>query len=556
MRKDQKAEKVTVKRTARVLAAAVLVLGMVGCGSSGKAQSGETSSATAEKGETEFTGEPVEAVYPLTTEKKQLTVYAKNSLSSSLNSYSEVRAFEKAAEKLGVELVWTHPVAGSETDQYNLMIASQDLPDIIFWDFSSTSTKLTGLLDNGSAIDMDPYIRQYAPNYLKALETDEVIKRQALNDDGKYAAMYKLEPTPARLITTGPFVRKELLDQYGLKTPVTIRDWYDTLKAFKDYGVEAPLSVVNSEPRTSFYFTMSAFQTYYSFAVDPETGKVVFGPITENYREWLREMNRWYAEGLIDPEYTTTDKKTLSSNLTSGKSAASMGYLSGSIGNLTKTARETNPDYELVGCPWPVKSEGDTPYVINYEAAVRVGGMGAVVTSGCQDPVLAVQVLDYFYSEEGQNLLNWGIEGETYSVGSDGERQFADSIMNDPEKTPLQMASYDTLPSIGFTKMMDYDAWASITMTIPEQLEANKTWAEGDAGMMLPNLELTSEKNDEYNKIMNEIKTYVDENQIKFITGSLNLEDEFDKYVEQINKMKIETAAAYMQEAYDLYKNR
>ena len=78
------------------------------------------------------------------------------------------------------------------------MIASQELPDIIFWDFSSTSTKLTGLIDNGSAIDMDSLIRQYAPNYLKALETDEEIMRQALTDEGKFAAMYKLEPTPAR----------------------------------------------------------------------------------------------------------------------------------------------------------------------------------------------------------------------------------------------------------------------------------------------------------------------------------------------------------------------
>lgn len=548
--------KAVIRRATSGVLAVAMVLGMTGCGGTDKKEIvPETSAATTAS--TEFTGEPVEATYPLTTEKKQLTVYAKNSLSSVLSNYNEVEAFKKAAEKLGVELVWTHPVTGSEADQYNLMIASQELPDIIFWDFSTTSTKLAGLLENGSAIDMDPYIRQYAPNYMKVVEQDDEIKKQALNDEGKYAAMYKLEPNPARLVTAGPFMRKDLLDQYGLDVPVTIEDWHTVLTTFKENGVAAPLSVVNSDPRSSMYFTMSAFKTYYSFALDPDTKQVTFGPITENYREWLKEMKRWYEEGLIDPEYTATDRKALSSNMTSGKSAASMGVLSGSIGNITKAARKTNPEFELVGCPWPVKAEGDTPYIINFEASVRVGGMGAVVTSSCKDPALAVQVLDYFYTEEGQDLLNWGTEGETYFVDNDGKKQFTDMVLKNSEgKTPADVISHYAIPTIGFTKMMDYDAWANIVMSMPEQVEANKTWAQGDSIMMLPNLELPSEKNDEYNKIMNEIQTYVDESQIKFITGSQNLEGDFDKYVEQINKMKIQTATSYMQEAYDLYQNR
>ena len=475
----RKGKKAVFRRLASGMIAAALAAGITGCGSSGSGQSQKQNQEETIASVEEFTGEPVEAVYPLSEEKKQLTVYAKNSNSSVLNSYNEIEAFTKAAEKLGVELVWSHPVAGSETDQYNLMIASQDLPDIIFWDFSSTSTKLTGLLDNGSAIDMDTLIRQYAPNYMKALKTDEILMKQALTDEGKLAAMYKLEPTAARLVTSGPFMRKDLLDQYDLKVPVTIEDWYKVLKAFKEHGAEAPLTVVNSEPRTSLYFTMSAFQTYYSFYSDPDTEQVMFGPITENYREWLREMNRWYKEGLIDPEYTATDRKTQASNMTGGKSAASMGMLSASIGNMTKTARETNPDYELVGCPWPIKEEGDTPYVINYEASVRVGGMGAVVTSSCKDPVLAVSVLDYFYSEEGQTLLNWGMEGVTYTADSDGSKHYTDTIMKS-EKTPAEMISRYAMPSQGFTKMMDYDAWSQINLSLPEQVEANRIWAEGD----------------------------------------------------------------------------
>ncbi|MBP3543564.1 MAG: extracellular solute-binding protein, partial [Lachnospiraceae bacterium] len=470
-----------MKKTAkRVLAAALMVtmaVSAAGCGSNGSGQQkttvgAQTTDAAAVTTAAVSSG-PVKAGYPLTTEKKQLTVYSKNSLSSNIANYNEIAAFDRAAEKLGVELVWSHPVSGSETDQYNLMIASQDLPDIIFWDFSSTSSKLTGLLDNGSVIDMDPMIRQYAPNYLKALEQDEILKKQALNDEGKLCAMYKLEPTLERLVTNGPIMRKDLLDQYGLEVPMTIEDWYQTLSTFKANGVEAPLAVCPSSKSTHLYFTMSAFKTYYSFYADPETDAVTFGPITENYKAWLKELNRWYEAGLIDPEFNATDRKTLAANMSNGKSAAGAAALSSGIGNYTRSAKEMIPNYELVGCPWPVQTEGDTPYVINYEAAVRVGGMGAVVTSSCEDPVLAVQALDYFYGEEGQDLMNWGIEGETYTVNADGTKTFTDMVMNAPDgQTPAQVMSKYAMPSQGFTKTMDFEAWKQINLSLPEQAEA------------------------------------------------------------------------------------
>ena len=60
-----------------------------------------------------------------------------------------------------------------------MCIRDSEYPDIIFWDFSSTPMKLTGLLDDGIVIPMDNLIRQYAPNYLAWLESDEAMMKQA-----------------------------------------------------------------------------------------------------------------------------------------------------------------------------------------------------------------------------------------------------------------------------------------------------------------------------------------------------------------------------------------
>lgn len=142
--------------------------------SSSAAASGSTSTAQEEG---QYTGEPEPLTLPLSEEPKTITVYARNSSSGVLSDYGQLKAFQEAAERLGVTIEWIMPAQGSESDQFNLMVASGEYPDIIFWDFSSTPMKLTGLLDDGIVIPMDNLIRQYAPNYLAWLESDEAMSK-------------------------------------------------------------------------------------------------------------------------------------------------------------------------------------------------------------------------------------------------------------------------------------------------------------------------------------------------------------------------------------------
>ena len=42
--------------------------------------------------------------------------------------------------------------------------------------------------------------------------------------------------------------------------------------------------------------------------------------------------------------------------------------------------------------------------------------MGFAVTTTCREPERFIQFVDYLCSDEGQILLNWGIEGQQYQV--------------------------------------------------------------------------------------------------------------------------------------------
>ena len=66
---------------------------------------------------------------------------------------------------------------------------------------------------------------------------------------------------------------------------------------------------------------------------------------------------------------------------------------------------------------------------------------------------------------------------------------------------------------------------------------------------------MTEEEVAEYNSIMTDIQTYVDEYKLKFILGTESL-DNFPQFVENIKNMGIERAIEIRQAEYDRYLER
>ncbi|WP_353626568.1 hypothetical protein [Bacillus sp. JCM 19041] len=64
----------------------------------------------------------------------------------------------------------------------------------------------------------------------------------------------------------------------------------------------------------------------------------------------------------------------------------------------------------------------------NFQDTGYLGGWGIGISVDNEDPVRAIQFLDYLASEEGQILQNWGIEGEHYEL-VDGERVISEEEM-------------------------------------------------------------------------------------------------------------------------------
>lgn len=86
-----------------------------------------------------------------------------------------------------------------------------------------------------------------------------------------------------------------------------------------------------------------------------------------------------------------------------------------------------------------------------------------------------------------------------------------------------------------------------------QQQDAQAKWVDTNmANHLLPQLYVSEDNSDRDGEVMTNVKTYVDEMTIKFITGEVSI-DEFDSYMEQLKTFGIEDAISFRQEAYNKY---
>ena len=131
------------------------------------------------------------------------------------------------AERTGVEyqLVTTPP--GSEPTEYlNLMIASDDLPDILRPIGGIEQT----LIRQGGALALDDLLPQYAPNVWKNIPQEAWDVVRSASPDGKIYYVPKVFLVPER----APLIRQDWLDKVGMSMPKTTEEYKEVLRAFLD----------------------------------------------------------------------------------------------------------------------------------------------------------------------------------------------------------------------------------------------------------------------------------------------------------------------------------
>lgn len=180
--------------------------------------------------------------------------------------------------------------------------------------------------------------------------------------------------------------------------------------------------------------------------------------------------------------------------------------------------------------------------------------MGIIISADTKYPEWVVRMIDYQYSEEMVELMNWGIEGETFTVDAEGNHAFTDTIMK--AEDPVQAAADFGITSssacrtgIPFTPI----TFEAMTEQIPLE-----SWWSPDAGYFdsqywiesgkiggvesvspfdrPPVLTLADNEATAKAELTTNCETYAKENALKFITGEWDVADDaqWDTYIKGV----------------------
>lgn len=548
------------KKVLAVLLSAVMAVGaLTACGNDGgqPASQPQQSSETGQTGSSEVTSQDEkEFTYPMDT-NTVLTYWCdlNQNVSANFSNLGDTPFGQEWQKQTGVTIEFQHPPANQGNEQFSLLLADGDLPDLMEYSWMSYPGGPEKAIQDGNIYELTDIINQYCPNIRKYLDENPDIDRMVKTDEGHYYCFPFIRGDDKLCNTIGPMLRQDWLEELNLEVPTTVDEWHDVLVAFRDEkGATAPFTW---EYTMGFLTSADPFAYAYGTCRDfylGDDGKVHFGPAEEGYKQYLELFHQWYDEKLIDQDLATLALDQVSAKITSGESGASIGWAGSRMGTWINAAVKTDPDFMLVAAPYPTLNKGDTPEMGQIDNRYPNQASVAITTS-CKDIETAARLMDYAYSEEGHMLFNFGIEGESYEM-IDGYPTYTDKILNNPDgwSVAQSMSAYIRGNYNGpFVQDLRY---IEQYYTIETQKVSNQIWgATNAASHKVPPITPTTEESKEYSTIMNEINTYRDELTLKFIFGDESL-DNFDKFVQTLYELGLDRALEIQNAALERYNAR
>ncbi|MDR6884641.1 ABC transporter substrate-binding protein [Bacillus sp. 3255] len=497
----------------------------------------------------------------------KLTYWVPNhtAASSQMKTYAEMGMYKELEKVTGVKVEFQHPPieASQAQEQFNLMIASGGLPDVIEASWGATSGAVIrypggpekAILDK-KIIKLNELIDRYAPNLKKLLADHPDWKKQISTDEGSIYAFPFLRGDDKVRVFFGPSIRQDWLDKLGLKMPETIDEWYNVLKAFKEKDPngngkadEIPIYLDKNLFATDAPF-LGAWGINYSFYQDG--GKVKYGPIQPAYKEFLATMNKWYKEGLLDKDFAAPNDKLFDNKMTTNLLGATASFNGGGIGKYAGLMKDKDPKFDLEAAPYPVLKAGDK--AIWGQKDFAYNGVGAAITTANKNPIETVKWLDYAYGEKGDLLFNYGVEGASYKM-ENGKATFLPEILNPPAGTSIQQAIAKYNRATWSAPFVLSDNFQMQYLALPQQKKALEVWSKPTAERKIPLVSPTQDESSKFASIVTDIQTYQDEMLLKFIMGVEPL-DQFDQYVKKIQSMGIDEAIKIQQGALERFNKR
>ena len=534
-----------------VLASSMVMSILAGCGSSAQPQDAtttenktETVDAAIENASTKveesgfsYTGEG-----PISEDGGTIKILAQTSNYSNVD-ITQAPIVQKVFEEAGVEPNWQLLDYNSYAEAITLMLSAGNIDADIVKIPDNDPNQV--YIKSGMFVPLDEYF-EYMPNFTKWLNENPVQKAELTAEDGHI--YYVAGVNVAHDYQPVLMFNQVWLDKAGKKAPETLDEFVELLRYFKendmngngDASDEIPMSVM-SEFLPYMFGPAFGLDLVSGFQAD-ENGTVTYAAAdSENYRKYLEFLNSLYTEGLLEVEFTSLDRDKVIERISNDLTGVAFDY----SWAMSMMYSNVLPYYDgtaataFVGVK-PLSGEHEGFYVgRNF-----LSGMFGVSSKSSQIE-LACKFLDYSMSEHCQDYYQWGIEGESYVVNSDGSREYTEQ-----GKDNDWLQQFGINPSFVFPAQQSVEATDILVADWHAKINADMRQYVVDPW---PMIYATSDESDTINMYLEDIQTNVDENSTAFITGTKDIATEFDGYISGLEALNLPELVSIRQQQYDRY---
>ncbi|SDE55376.1 putative aldouronate transport system substrate-binding protein [Paenibacillus sp. UNCCL117] len=396
----------------------MLLLSACSGGGAGVGEPGAPGPGESSKGGTPAASGPAD-------KSKRVTIKIMANFSEANITPADKALFDKLKAALNVDLEWVVPPSTGYKEQLQLSLVSGDYADLVMFPSETDETFLNAVKE-GIVIPVNPYLDQL--KNIKQHTYDISWEALETNRDGKIYGV----PRTSVARNDGFIIREDWLKNIGFKMPenreVTIDQFTEILRKFTfedpdkngkndTYGFAGYLNGSKMiDPILSSQFGNLGWQKstggefeYMTPMYDKNNTKI--------YKDVLAYTQMAFKEGLVDPDSPVIERSASIERFERGISGIRYEFSGNMTGSETRGKKiNPNTDIEYI---FIQDREGKLKGAAYGTATFGVWG----VTNKAKEPQRALEVLDWLLSDEGWNMVKYGVEGVEYNMVN-GERQY------------------------------------------------------------------------------------------------------------------------------------
>ncbi|MEZ0536479.1 ABC transporter substrate-binding protein [Caldicellulosiruptoraceae bacterium PP1] len=353
-----------------------------------------------------------------------LTFYNGNTTDKPHSDLFGTKIGKEITKLTGVKLKINYLVGEDEATKVSIMIASGDLPDLIYGHQEHGKFIEAGLL-----VPIEDYIQKYGVNTKKTYSALDLKRLKQSDGHIYFLSPQRSEPSVSNPANAGFWLPLDALKEN--KWP-KIRYWDDYLTFIRNYVKKHP--TIDGAKTIGFtfiteswrFFTLEnppsylmGYQNDGDVIVDPKTYEAKQFFTSAGAKRYYRDLNKLWNEGLIDKDAFVQGYDQYIAKIAQGRVVGFYDqgwqwfYNAGM--SLIQNKKENKL---LVAFPVTYKGVAKSKYNVLQPIGARDG---ISISKKCKNPVAAFKFLDALLSNEAQMLMYWGIKGEDYLLDKNGK---------------------------------------------------------------------------------------------------------------------------------------